>query len=134
MTGACHTPQRTLDQAAAALRASHAVEARTIYGKLVDHRDPRIRVQAYLGSARACGLTSDDLGERRWLELAIEDVEVPGFSEEVYFELAELMQREGDRSRAVNYYYRAAASAERDRRPEIYQRAIQAIQTLGILP
>lgn len=131
---ACRTPQQTLDRGAVLLRTGRAREASDLFGRLSSDRDPRIRIQAYLGAARACNLLADDARQRRWLERAAADTDVPGLIEEVFFELAEILRREGDRSQALNYYYRAAAAAERDHRPEVYRRAILAIQMLSLTP
>jgi hypothetical protein len=71
------------------------------------------RVRALTGAAHACDQLGDPDGARRRLEQAITP-EIPGVTEPAMYELAEHL-RESDRARALSFYYRAAAGAEKHR-------------------
>jgi hypothetical protein len=73
---------------------------------------PAERVQALRGAARACEALHLEGCARQRLEAAI-DPELPGTTEAALFELAEL-ERAHDPARALNLYYRAASSAQKN--------------------
>jgi hypothetical protein len=125
---ACATADAQLNGAAAQMRDAHFVEARVTFARLVNDGNPRVRVRAALGAAHASAKLADTPAERRWLERAANEPEVPHLSEEAYFELAEFLRHAGDRPAAMNWYYRAAATAERDQdHREIYEQSTRAI-------
>ena len=134
LCGGCRNERAAIEEASALVRAGRVADGRARFERLAGSRDQRTRVLASLGAARASFQLRDEPSWRRWLERAAADPEVPGASEEAYFELAEMLRRDGDRSRALNFYYRAAAGAERERRRFLYQRAIQAIAAMGMMP
>ena len=90
---------------------------------------PAQRVRVYTSAGLACEQAGDLVCARIRLERAAE-AGVPGESEEACFRLGELLRTE-DRARALNYYYRAAAGADRYRRRGFpYERAMARIVEL----
>ncbi len=132
---ACKPDGRSLDEAERWLRTGRFVDARARYIDLTASRDARVKVLAWVGAARASARLRDHNAARLYLERAAALPEVPGASEEAYFELAEHLRRDGEHARALNYYYRAAAGAEKHRaRGWPYQQAITAIATMSTAP
>ena len=129
---ACMPREAALARAQATLTDGRPGEARERYARIARARDQRIRVRACLGAAHASTVLRDPAAERQWLERAVADPEVPGVSEDAYFELAELLRKDGNRAQALNFYYRAAAAAQRTHRRDVYDRSIHAIAYLGL--
>jgi len=132
---ACKPDGRALEEAERWLRVGRFVDARNQYVDLTASHDARVRVLAMVGAARSSARLRDHNGARLWLERAVALPEVPGASEEAYFEYAEHLRADGDHARALNFYYRAAAGAEKYRsRGWPYQQAITAIATMSTAP
>jgi hypothetical protein len=131
---ACIDGEAALHRAARELREGQSARARDLYVELAGSaKSPSLRVRAALGAARASRAMKDDAAVMRWLRDAAAVPAVAGVSEEAYLEYADALRLEGERSQALNYYYRAAAGAERHlNRGYIYERAIQAITALGM--
>ena len=133
LVAGCLGGEARLNRARDALSAGKPALAERRYAALCDGRDgdPRLQIRACLGAARAAAALRDGDAERRFLERAADLPEVPGLSAEAYFALAERL-REGDHARALNFYYRAAAAAQRDQRRDLYERSVAAIARLGM--
>jgi hypothetical protein len=106
-TGSLDDARRRLDTGATigALREYDAIAARS-------SASPDTRARALTGAAIALEKLSRFGEARARLERAVE-LDVPGASEPAMFYLAEL-ERDRDRARALQLYYRAAAGAEKN--------------------
>jgi hypothetical protein len=92
---------------------------------------PADRVAALTGAGLACDKLGDDTCVRDRLGRASEPL-VPGASEPAMYHLGRFLER-SDRARALNLYYRAAASAEKNRaRGFPYQAAMDRILQLSM--
>jgi uncharacterized protein HemY len=135
LAAGCGPRVSTLDQAERFLRTGRARDALGLYVDLASSADAKVKVQAATGAARAAQKLHDTIAARRWLERAVALPDTPDASEEAYFEYAELLRADGDKPRALNYYYRAAAGAQAHRAGGYpYQLAVQAIAVLSTAP
>jgi hypothetical protein len=114
------------------LREGEARAALEEYDRAAAHAaSPAERVLALRGAARANASLGHDDAARERLAHAI-DPEIPGASEAALFELAEL-ERNHDRARALNLYYRAAAGAQKNLAGGFpYQVATERIMQLSV--
>jgi hypothetical protein len=114
------------------LATGRVVDARNEYAYLAWSKDPALRVRALLGAAHASMRLHDGRSALEYLRRAAESPEAPGVSEDAWFEWAEHLRAEGERSRALAFYYRAAAGAAAHRaKAEPYGRSIAAIALLN---
>ena len=115
LVGCAGTPKVALARAQAEARAGRAAVALRRFDELAARKDAgdAERIEALLGSARACDALQDEACARARLERAVAD-DVPGLVEPALFELAERLRNE-DRGRALSLYYRAAGGAEKYR-------------------
>jgi hypothetical protein len=106
--------------------------ARDEYDRLARRaKTPADRANALTGAALACRAIGDATCTHDRLEKAILP-EIPGVTEVPLYYLAESLEKV-DRARAMNLYYRAASSAERNRgRGFPYQAATDRILKLSM--
>src|SRR5262245_29489710 len=93
------------------LATGRVVDARNEYAYFAWSKDPALRVRALLGASHASAKLHDGRSALEYLRRAAEAPEAPGVSEDAWFEWAEHLRAEGDRARALSFYYRAAAGA-----------------------
>jgi hypothetical protein len=130
----CHGGPDALAEADRWMRTGRVVDAKARFLDLTWNKDPRIKVLALVGAARASERLKDRKSERELLERAVAIPDVPGTSEEAYFDYAEFLRADGDRARALNFYYLAAAGAEKNRQRGFpYQKAVDAIAVMATL-
>ena len=124
-------PANSLDQADRFYRTGRYPDAFKSYRDLATDGDAKVRVKAMIGAGRAANRLHDVSQARRFLAGAVAEAEIPGVSEDAYFEYAERLRADGEVASAQQFYYRAAAGAERNRnKTHPYQAAINAIMTL----
>jgi hypothetical protein len=130
----CASPEVLLRQAEQDQRQGLLLPARAKYERVAKVRAPAFRVLGMVGVAKVSLELDDDAAAHLWLERATAVAETGDVGELGYFEVAELHRREGEQSRALNFYYRAASLAERRQNRDTYRRAVQAIQAMGLQP
>jgi hypothetical protein len=130
--GCATAPPLILEKADKRARENDLPGALKLYDRVAARKDarPRDQVQALLDGADVCDRMGDSNGARTRLERGMA-IEAPGLTEKAMYYLAEHI-RMSDRARALNLYYRAAASAERHGGGFPYKSAMDRIMQLSL--
>lgn len=125
--GCAPTVPTLFARATAAANAHQLEDALGHYDAIAARRDAREPDQALalLEAARLCDQLSDLIGARQRLESAVVK-QAPEVAASIEFYLAEHLRVE-DRGRALNLYYRAASTAEKQGGGFPYQAAMDRI-------
>jgi hypothetical protein len=132
LCGCAAAPKIVLERADARARNNDLAGALKLYDQVAARKDARVadQLQALLDGADVCDRLEDPAGARKRLERGV-TLEARGLTEKAMFYLAEHVQQ-GDRPRALNLYYRAAAIAERNGGGFPYKIAMDRIMQLSL--